>query len=92
MYAIRSYYEASYLDIETHFEDFDDYWNPFFGGQGPAPGFLRSLDKELQDQLKDRIRKRINVEPDGSFRLIARAIVVKGIKNGTRQAADAIRK
>jgi len=75
--------ESSFLDIETRFKDFEDYWNPFLGGQGPAPGFLRSLDKESQDQLKERIHERIIFEPDGSFRLIARALVVRGIKNGT---------
>ncbi|MDN3671396.1 hypothetical protein QWY93_19250 [Echinicola jeungdonensis] len=62
--------EASFLEIETVFKDFDDYWNPFFGGQGPAPGFLQSLNKNSQDKLKDKIRERINFEPDGSIRLI----------------------
>src|ERR1043166_5389025 len=26
--------ETRAIDIETHFKDFDDYWNPFLGGQG----------------------------------------------------------
>ena len=25
------------IDVPTHFRDFDDYWTPFLGGQGPAP-------------------------------------------------------
>ena len=31
------------LDINTVFNDFDDYWLPFLGAQGPAPGYLTSL-------------------------------------------------
>src|SRR5439155_875266 len=27
------------IDIPTFFTDFDDYWSPFLGGQGPAPGY-----------------------------------------------------
>lgn len=72
--------ESSFLDIETLFKDFEDYWNPFFGGQGPAPGFLQSLSKKSQARLKDIIYERMNFEPNGSIRLIARAIVIKGIK------------
>lgn len=47
--------ESSFLDIETIFKDFNDYWNPFLGGQGPAPSFLQSLPTNLQNELKDKI-------------------------------------
>ncbi len=69
---------TSFLDIETVFKDFDDYWNPFLGGQGPAPGYLQSLDTKSQLRLKNEIQQRITLETDGSIRLIGRAIVVKG--------------
>ena len=72
--------ETSFLDIETIFQDFDDYWNTFFSGQGPAPGFLQSLSKKSQNKLKDKIYDRMNFEPDGSIKLTARAMVGKGIK------------
>ena len=29
---------ARAIDVPTRFRDFDDYWSPFLGGQGPAPG------------------------------------------------------
>ncbi|WP_163323446.1 class I SAM-dependent methyltransferase [Draconibacterium mangrovi] len=70
--------ESTFLDIETVFMNFEDYWNPFFSGQGPAPGFLMSLSKKLQDELKQTIQQRINYESDGSIKLTGRAIVVKG--------------
>src|SRR6266540_6340301 len=31
------------IDVPTVFADFDDYWRPFLGGQGPAPGYCMSL-------------------------------------------------
>ena len=71
--------ETSFLDIETVFENFDDYWDPFLGGQGPAPGYLVSLSKELQNELKDKITKRMKFESDGSIKLTARAFAVRGI-------------
>ena len=30
---------ARAIDVPTVFRDFDDYWGPFLGGQGPAPGY-----------------------------------------------------
>ena len=72
--------EASFLDVETVFSNFEDYWNPFLGGQGPAPGYLLSMESESRDELKKRILERINFEADGSVKLIGRAIVVKAQK------------
>jgi SAM-dependent methyltransferase len=66
------------LDIETYFSDFEDFWRPFLGGQGPAPGYLASLDSEHQKVLKNNIKERIRFESDGSFKLLGRAIAIKG--------------
>ena len=44
------------IDIQTVFHDFDDYWLPFLGGQGPAPSYVTSLSKERRAALRDRIR------------------------------------
>jgi SAM-dependent methyltransferase len=35
--------ETAVLEIDTVFRDFDDYWSPFLGGQGPAPAYAASL-------------------------------------------------
>lgn len=71
--------EVTALDIETRFVDFDDYWKPFLGGQGPAPGYLASLSGEDQERLRIRVHDSLPVEADGSIRLIGRAIAIKGI-------------
>ncbi len=71
--------EVTSLDIETRFADFEDYWNPFLGGQGPAPGYLASLSIEDQEKLKLRVYESLPIEADGTIRLIGRAIAIKGI-------------
>jgi len=71
--------EVTTLDIETRFVDFDDYWKPFLGGQGPAPGYLASLSNEDQEKLRIRVFNSLPIEEDGSIRLTGRAIAIKGV-------------
>jgi hypothetical protein len=59
--------------VPTEFESFDDYWNPFLGGQGVAPAYLRSLAEPDQVELREAVRARLPVEADGSIKLTARA-------------------
>jgi hypothetical protein len=66
------------LDVPTVFRDFDDYWRPFLGGQGPAPGYAMSLDEERRTALRERIRAALPVAGDGSISLVARAWAVQG--------------
>ena len=61
------------------FRDFEDYWRPFLGGQAPAPAYCMSLDEEKRAALRERIRSKLPVRPDGSIHLIARAWAVKGV-------------
>jgi SAM-dependent methyltransferase len=64
------------IDIPTVFTDFDDYWRPFLGGQGSAPGYAMSLSEEKRSRLRERLRERLG---DGEIRLRARTWAVKGI-------------
>src|SRR5262249_60694284 len=66
------------IDVPTAFADFDDYWTPFLGGQGPAPGYVASLPSERRDVLRDAVRERLPIAPGGSIALTARALAVKG--------------
>ena len=72
--------EVRPIDVPTVFRDFDDYWLPFLGGQGPGPAYVMSLDPERRNILRDRIRSKLPVEADGSIRLTARAWAVRGRK------------
>ena len=71
--------KARAIDVPTVFKDFDDYWSPFLGGQGPAPGYCMSLPEERRAALRERIRHRLPVRADGTIPLIARAWAVKGV-------------
>lgn len=50
---------------------FEDYWQPFLGGQGPAPAYAMSLDETTRARLRDRLQARIPVQTDGSISLTA---------------------
>jgi hypothetical protein len=66
------------IDVPTVFSDFDDYWKPFLGGQGPAPGYAMSLSEAKRTALRDRIRATLPLAGDGSIPLIARAWAARG--------------
>jgi len=65
------------LEIETNFKDFDDYWKPFLGGQGPAPTYVLSLDESGRTRLRDYLHDRLPIHEDGSIPMIARAWAAK---------------
>jgi SAM-dependent methyltransferase len=70
--------EVIAIDIPTLFPNFDDYWRPFLGGQGPAPAYAMVLDGALRQRLRDRLQQRLPVQADGSISLTARAWAVRG--------------
>ena len=70
--------EARCIDVPTRFQNFDDYWSPFLGGQGPAPGYAMSLDEDRRTALREKIRAALPIAADGSIDLTARAWAVRG--------------
>ena len=74
--------EARPLRVPTVFRDFDDYWTPFLGGQGPAPGYAMSLDEPGRAALREALRARLPAAADGSIALTARAWAVAGRRPG----------
>jgi SAM-dependent methyltransferase len=70
--------ECRTIDVPTLFKNFDDYWSPFLGGQGPAPTYASSLSEKQREQLRARLQATLPIEPDGSIRLIARAFAIRG--------------
>ena len=72
--------EVRSIDVPTIFHDFDDYWYPFMGGQGPAPSYIMSLSEGLRVALREHIRLALPISPDGSIHLIARAWAVRGVR------------
>ena len=46
------------LTIEMAFTSFEDYWQPFLHGQGPAGGYVSSLSEFDRRALQSRLRRR----------------------------------
>ena len=67
--------EISAIEVDSRFPDFEAFWHPFTLGAGPAPGFLKSLSEERQQQLKDNLASRFG--RGGPVVLPARAWAVK---------------
>jgi SAM-dependent methyltransferase len=72
--------EVCSIDVPTVFRDFNDYWSPFLGGEGPAPGYVGSLPVDRRIALRDYLKAALPTAPDGTIPLIARAWAVRGIR------------
>ncbi len=70
--------DSAPIEIETRFENFEDYWNPLLGGQGPAPSYLVSLDESHRRKMRERLLDSLPIQRDGSIHLLARAWAVQG--------------
>jgi SAM-dependent methyltransferase len=64
--------------VFADFDDFDDYWTPFLDASGPAPDYARSLDEDDRAALRESLRQRLPVRPDGTIALTAGAWAVRG--------------
>jgi SAM-dependent methyltransferase len=72
--------EVRAIDVRTHFKDFDDYWSPFLGGQGPAPSYAMSLSEERRAELRERIQSSLPSDPGGGIPLAARAWAIRSVR------------
>lgn len=70
--------EVRAIDVTTPFANFDDYWQPFLGGQGPAPAYAMSLGEPARARLRERLQARVPTAADGSISMTARAWAVRG--------------
>jgi ubiquinone/menaquinone biosynthesis C-methylase UbiE len=70
--------ETGELVVSAGYADFDDFWEPFTTGTGPAGAYCASLDSERQDALREALRRRLG-DPRGPFELPARAWSVRGV-------------
>jgi SAM-dependent methyltransferase len=70
--------EATAIEVKTIFQNFDDYWQPFLGNVGPAPGYTMSLSQKDRQKLEDKLQKSLPIDHNGSISLTARAWAVKG--------------
>ena len=69
--------ERGTLTTSAHYEDFDDFWQPFTFAVGPAGNDLRARPAEQQDAIREACRSALG-DPDGPFELDARAWYGRG--------------
>ena len=63
------------LEVAIEHPSFEDWWEPFTLGVGPAGAFVAGLDPERQAELRERCRARL---PEPPFVLTARAWAARG--------------
>ncbi len=68
--------EETGLDISMSHRDFDEWWEPYTWGVGPAGVYVASLSEDRRSALAERCRRML---PDGPFVLEARAWAARGI-------------
>jgi hypothetical protein len=59
------------IGVPTRFRNFGDFWSPFLGGQGPAAGYVATLDVDHRAALGAILRDRLPTARDGSITLSA---------------------
>lgn len=68
--------EATALSVSLEHASFEEWWEPFMRGVGPAGAYVASLDVEWQAVLRDACRRLL---PDGPFVLTAQAWAARGL-------------
>ena len=66
----------SALSVDVEHPSFEDWWEPFMFGVGPAGGFVARLNAERQARLRDLCREMLPAAP---FAVTARAWVARGL-------------
>ena len=68
--------EEASLEVSIEHPTFEDWWEPYTFGVGPAGAFAAGLDPERQVELRELCRERL---PDAPFVLTASAWAARGI-------------
>jgi hypothetical protein len=64
------------VTVPTAFVSFEDYWEPFGDGVGPAGDYVRAASPETVAAVREELRRRFG---GGGPQLSARARVVRGV-------------
>jgi SAM-dependent methyltransferase len=68
--------EETALAVSLEHPSFEDWWEPFTGGVGPAGSYVASIDAERQAELREACRRLL---PDPPFVLTAQAWAARGL-------------
>jgi hypothetical protein len=68
--------EESILSVDVEHRSFEEWWEPYMLGVGPAGGYATSLESGRQSQLRDLCREKL---PPAPFVVSARAWAARGL-------------
>ena len=68
--------QETHLEVSVEHPTFEDWWEPFTLGVGPAGGYVAGLDLERRTELRDRCRQKLATAP---FVLTSRAWAARGL-------------
>ena len=68
--------EETALSVSLEHRRFEDWWEPYTAGVGPAGVYIAALDEEARTRLRERCRDAL---PDAPFVLTARAWTARGL-------------
>jgi len=71
---LREIHET-HLEVSVEHPTFEDWWEPFTLGVGPAGGYVARLDPERRTELRERCRQKFSAAP---FVLTSRAWAARG--------------
>lgn len=72
--------KRDWITIRMDFADFDDYWQPLLGGQGPVGSYVAGLEAGKRTEIEEAVRRAFLCgAPDGPRSLTATAWVVSAI-------------
>lgn len=72
--------EVKDLTMSCGFASFDEFWNRYLEGQGPAGAYVVALPENRREMLRQRLREYVlRGRSDGAFALQAKAWAVRGI-------------
>ena len=67
------------ITIRMNYGNFEDYWQPLLGGQGPVGTYVAALDDSMRRRIKDAVRLAYCAgDRDGERSLLAAAWAVRG--------------
>jgi len=64
------------ISVEVEHSDFEEWWEPFTLGVGPAGTYVSRLTTNQRNRLRDSCKDRL---PDGPFVIVARAWAARGL-------------
>jgi len=71
--------EEATLVVRVEHPTFDEWWEPFERGVGPAGAYVAGLDKRDREALRERCHTALTTEP---FTTTARAWAARGVRRG----------